>query len=491
MIRRSTLFTAGSLALIGFALVTTSLTTTDQVNNAVENNRTEEIQRLSKQQPVSDFTIVAEQAIPAVVSIKVQTKKKSAVFGEENPYSEYFDSFGQDFWNFFDIPKRESQRSQPVIGQGSGVIVSPDGYILTNSHVVHDMDSINIQLNDGREFPAKVLGEDSNSDVALIKINATDLPYLTLGNSDMLKVGQNVAAIGNPFGLRATFTTGVVSAKDRNNLDIIPYANFIQTDAAINRGNSGGPLVTLNGEIVGINTAVVAGQSGFGFAVPSNMAKHVMDNILADGKVTRGFLGVTLQSIDYDLAQAFGLKKVEGAIVTNILPNSAAEKAGLKVEDIVIKIDGRPVENAASLRNTVYMIKPGSKTMLTVVRKNQSQEIPLIVGNFSDEKQTTVAVKTPQKHHQLGIEVQNLTPEMARTLGYDQESGVIVTKIQADSPAGIAGIRKGALILAVNRQKVNNIDDFHEALNNVTPDQPILLQMRQGDRHLFLSLRLN
>ena len=365
-----------TLLLSGVALATTSFLTGAQQD--LDGNRTEDIRRLKDKETVADFRGVAKKAIPAVVSIKVETKDRSSPFGNGG---------SNDLWKFFGLPQQGDAKSAPFMGQASGVIVAPEGYILTNSHVVHGMDTITVQLTDGREFPAKVLGEDPNSDLALIQIEAKDLPYLTLGNSDDLEVGQWVAAIGNPFGLQATLTVGVVSAKSRN-LDITRYEDFIQTDAAINQGNSGGPLVTLGGEIIGINTAIAttaaSGYLGIGFAVPSNMARHVMDEILSDGKISRGFLGVSLQSIDNSLAKAFGLKKVEGALVANVGKNTAAEKAGLQVEDIILGYNDRPVESAATLRNAVYMMKPGTKVTLTVLRKDKTIKIPVTVGEFSE-----------------------------------------------------------------------------------------------------------
>jgi serine protease Do len=347
------------------------------------------------------------------------------------------------------------------------------------------MSTINVQLHDGREFTAKILGEDQNSDLALIKIEATNLPYLTLGNSDHLEVGQWVAAIGNPFGLQATLTVGVVSAKGRNNLDIARYEDFIQTDASINRGNSGGPLLTLNGEIAGINTAIAttgySGYMGIGFAIPSNMAKHVMDEILADGKVSRGFLGVSLQSIDYNLAQSFGLDKIEGALVTNVMKNSPADKAGIQVEDIILKIDGRSIESAAHLRNTIYRMKPGTKVKLTVLRKEKQIDISLDIGSFKEE--SMVASVTSQTNS-LGIEVANIPTEMKT-----DEQGVVITKVNPNSVASFAGIKKGAIILGVNRQKIENVNQFNEALKNSSNNKPILLQLKQGESYLFVSLR--
>lgn len=489
----SALFFKIGLILSGIALTTTSFMSGSQQQEAppLNGNRTEDIRHLSGKETVADFRGVAKKAIPAVVSIKVQTQRKQAL-GNSNQMEDPFDFFsGSDLWNFFGVPRRDS-RSQPIEGQASGVIVSPQGYILTNSHVVHGMDNITVQLNDGREFAAKVLGDDTNSELALIKIDADHLPYLTLGNSDDLEVGQWVAAIGNPFGLQATLTVGVVSAKSRNNLDIARYEDFIQTDAAINRGNSGGPLITLDGEVIGINTAIAttatSGYIGIGFAIPSNMAKNFMDEILSNGKITRGFLGVTLQSIDYHLAKAFGLKKVEGALVANVSKNSAAEKAGLQVEDVILLINDRAIENAATLRNAVYLLQPGTQVTLTVLRKDQQIRIPVTIGEYSEK---TAGVAVDQSKNSLGIEVSNITPEVAQQLGVGNigEQGVVVTRVTPSSVASLAGLKKGALILGINRQKISSVEDFNRILGQAAKDQPILLQIKQGDLYLFLSLQ--
>ena len=487
------LFFKSTLLLTSIALTTTSFVSDQQKVPPLDGNRTEDIRRLPGKETVADFRGVAKIAIPAVVSIKVQTKKKPQIFGGNNQTEDPFELFGgNDLWSFFGLPRGDT-RPQPFEGQASGVIVNPNGFILTNSHVVHDMDNITIQLHDGQEMAAKVLGEDPNSDLAVIKIDAQNLPYLALGNSDDLEVGQWVAAIGNPFGLQATLTVGVVSAKSRNNLDIARYEDFIQTDAAINQGNSGGPLVTLDGEVIGINTAIAtnaaSGYMGIGFAIPSNMARHVMDEIISDGKVSRGLLGVNLQSIDNNLAKAFGLKKVEGALITNVSKNSAADRANLQVEDIILRYNDRPVENAATLRNAVYMMKPGTQLMLTVLRKDRQIQIPVTVGEYSE---TTVAATTPHatsQKNQLGIEVGNLTPELAQKLGYTQDQGVVITRINPSGSAAMMGLKNGALILAVNRQKVATVDDFNRVLAQATKNQPILLQVKQGDIYLFISLQ--
>lgn len=495
--RRTLKFLTYPILLTSLAFATSSfLGSSSDTAAPASGNRTEEIKRHSSQGDIADFTKVAKIGIPAVVSIKVQqNQKKNSPFGDNSQGDELYQLFGNsDLWRMFGLPQGGEGFSKPMMGQASGVIVNPDGHILTNSHVVHNMDKISVQLTDGREFPAKVLGEDPNSDLAVIKIEAQDLPHLTLGNSDELEVGQWVAAIGNPFGLQGTLTAGVVSAKSRNNLDIARYEDFIQTDAAINQGNSGGPLVTLNGEVIGINTAIAtttnSGYLGIGFAIPSNMARHVMDEILSDGKVSRGFLGISLQSIDYNLAQAFGLKKVEGALVANVVKNSAADKAGVQVEDIILKVNDRPVENASVLRNAVYMMKPGTKINLTVLRKDQLITIPVSVGEFSENEAVAAAPAAASQKSRFGIDVGNLTPELAQALGYTQDKGVLITRVNPNSPAGLAGLKKGALILSVNRQNVTNVDEYNRALAQTSEDAPVMFRIKQGDNYIYLSLQM-
>lgn len=488
--RQSDLLLTRTLVVVGAMVATTAFAFGyPDVSPVVSDKEPTQSPQERVKEVVVDFRAIAKEAIPAVVAIKVQSKQRGSPYGDG---SDPFDLFGDGFWGFFNLPKRDSSRAPNLYGQASGVIVKPDGYILTNSHVVHGMDSIIVQLTDGREFPAKLLGEDPNSDLALIKVDGTHLPYLELGNSDALEVGQWVAAIGNPFGLQATLTTGVVSAKSRNNLDIARYEDFIQTDAAINRGNSGGPLLSLDGKVVGINAAIAtnssAGYVGIGFAIPSNMARHVMDEIIADGKVQHGYLGVALQSIDFNLAQAFGLKKVEGAIVANVLKGSPAEKAGLQVEDVILKYNHQPVENSAALRNAVYMMRPGTQISLTVLRKEETLVIPVTVGDLTEGG---VSEKGALQNNMLGIEVESLTPELARSLGYEKDQGVVVSKVDPRGKGAAVGLKKGALILSVDRKKVSNIQEFNDVMRLHAAERPLLLQVKQDGNYLFVSMNLS
>lgn len=433
------------------------------------------------QQLETGFTSVAKEAIPSVVSIQVKTRG--------NTSQSSFDFLNDDFFQRFFGGRNEE--SKPQIGIASGFIVSNDGYILTNNHVVKDATEISVTLNDGRQFPGKLIGQDSSTDIALIKIDAKDLPYLKLGNSDNLKVGQWVVAIGNSLGLQASLTVGVVSAKGRNNLDLTSVEDFIQTDAAINLGNSGGPLLNLAGEVIGVNTAIASNMSGgymgIGFAVPSNIAKHDMDELLENGTVTRGFVGVFLQPVDQDLAHALGLEKPEGALIADVSKDSPAEKAGLRAGDVILKYNNQFVTNTGSLRNAISLMKPGTKISLLVQRQDKSQQqIVVEIAEFN----SLTASNATSGENSYGFEVQNLTPELAASLKYgSDQKGVVITKINPSSVAALANLKKGMLITQADQQNVDNIDDFNSVLQKHTKDKPLLLLIKQGDYTRFVSLR--
>lgn len=439
------------------------------------------------QQQSNDFRQVAKEAVPAVVSIKVKgTGKKDSSFGFGDDYADAED-FLQRFFGF----KGGRIEQTPVAGQASGFIISPDGLVLTNGHVVKDMSEITVVLNNGKEYPAKVIGQDPNTDIALLKIDATNLPYLKLGNSDNLEVGQWVVAIGNPLGLQASLTAGVVSAKGRNNLDLSRIEDYIQTDAPINRGNSGGPLLNLDSEVIGMNTAIVTNMSnggymGIGFAIPSNLLAQVMDDIKTDGSFKRGFLGVALQPLDEDLAKAFGLENTEGALIAEVTKGSPAEKAGLKQGDIILKYNHQPVKDIGSLRNTVSMMKPGSSALLSILRNGKPLDLKVEIGEFPSQHATAAKMKDLK----LGLEVENLTPDTASRLGYNGETGVMISRVDPSGPAAWAGLKKGALILEVNKKKVANVDEFNTALQETSAEKPVLLLIKQGDATRFVSFKI-
>jgi serine protease Do len=447
----------------------------------------------SPQQTSKAFTAVAKKSMPAVVFIKVES---SMCREEENPYAPYgyqnpFDYFGDDLFNrFFGAPGRGGQPSKPApqLSQGSGFLVSQDGYILTNAHVVKGADKITAVLNDGRELDATLVGADQHTDVAVIKVEGADFPFLTLGNADDMDIGEWVVAIGSPFQLEASLTVGVISAKGRQNLRITDLEDFIQTDAAINPGNSGGPLLNLNSEVIGINTAIVSrsgGYMGIGFAIPSNMAKQVMDQIIEKGVVTRGFLGVSLQPVDKDIADAFKLAKPEGALISEVVKDSPAEKAGLQQGDIIIEYNKIPVKSVQTFRNEISLMTPGSTINLKVIRKGQTLSIPVTLGTSSDTLSTASGIS-----QKLGLEVENLTPDLAKQLGYtSKEEGVVITKIKPGSLAAMAGLRPGFLIQAVNHKKVTTVNEFNDAMSQ--PDNKrLLLLVRQGNMTRFYSIKV-
>lgn len=444
------------------------------------------------EQVSKDFTRVAKEATPAVVSIKAELGA-----GDSKDLRD-LEMFPDDFFNFFfgepkgNGPGFKFHRpdSQPRVAQGSGLIVSSDGIVLTNNHVIQDANKITVQLNDGREYVARVLGKDPNSDVAVLKVDAIDLPHLTLGDSNTLEVGEWVIAIGNPLGLQATLTVGVVSAKGRSNLSIANYEDFIQTDAAINRGNSGGPLMDLEGEVIGINTAIASstgGYMGIGFAIPSNVAREVMAQILEKGSVTRGYMGVSLQPVDQDLAHAFNLKIVGGALISDVSKDSPAQTAGLKQGDIILEYNDKKVENIGTFRNNVSLMRPGVTVNLKVLRDGKQLEIPIVIGSLPDDEkveETTVNVEST-----LGFSIEKLTPELAESLGYTNDKGVVVSKVDPRSAAALAGIKKGSLIMAVDQQPISSIDEFNQVVKKQESGKGVLLLVKQGNftRYIYLK----
>ncbi len=438
------------------------------------------------------FSKVAAQATPGVVYIENFPKTGSQAIAspgnkrgfQENP----FDYFNDEFFNrFFGLP---SHREQPRPQQrdavrGTGFIVSEDGYVVTNHHVVEDAGKIHVTLHDGQKYTAKIIGLDPKTDLAVIKIQAKNLPFLTFGNSDQLQIGDWSIAIGNPFGLQATVTVGVISAKGRNQLHIVDFEDFIQTDAAINPGNSGGPLLNIDGQVIGVNTAIVSGSGGYigiGFAIPSLMAKRVIDQLISDGQVTRGFLGVTLQPIDSELAACYKLEKVYGALITDVVKGSPAEKAGLRQEDVIVAYNGKEVESLSALRNAISLMMPGTRVVLKVVREGKFIEIPVTVTQIPAED----GVSALQK---MGVRVQNLTPEICKKLGLASDTrGIFVVSVEAGSPAASAGVVPGQLILAVNRQRVSSVEELNQVLKNAKGEN-VLLMVSQGEVIRFVVLK--
>ena len=425
------------------------------------------------------FAGVAKKVSPAVVFIKVEkTVTSASPYGPSMP-------FGDDFFRrFFNNPfpgPQSPQQKRLIQGQGSGFIISTDGYILTNNHVVGDADNVIVKLIDGREFKARTIGTDPHTDVAVIKIDATHLPVLPLGDSDALEVGEWVLAIGNPFGLSHTLTAGIVSAKGRSSLGIADYEDFIQTDAAINPGNSGGPLVDLEGRAIGINTAICSqtgGYMGIGFAIPINMAKNIRDQLIKHGSVTRGYLGIMVQDITPELAETFGLETAKGVLISEVTKGSPAEKADLARGDVIVEFNGHPVENVGSFRNEVALVAPGTRVNLAVIRHSKRQSNTVKIGKLPVGKQ---AVSTQSDIlDKLGLTVETLTRDQATQLGYQDESGVVVTGVDSASVAALAGIRPGVLIQEVNRKRVHNVEEFDDAVALTASKGAVLLLVKEG-----------
>lgn len=442
----------------------------------------------------SAFTSVAKTSLPAVVFIDVE----KTVEAQRTPFHNPFEQFGEEFFErFFRRRLPEGQQEEPrefhQRGQGSGVIISADGTILTNHHVVGDADTVRVRLADGRELQANIVGTDPRSDVAVIKIDAQNLPVLPMGNSDTLEVGEWVMAIGSPFGLTHTITVGVVSAKGRSRLGITDYEDFIQTDAAINPGNSGGPLVNMQNEIVGLNTAIFSrsgGYMGIGFAIPVNMVKMIQEQLQATGKVVRGYMGVRIQDLTPALAESFGLPNTDGVLVAEVTDNSPASQAGLQAGDVIVSLDNVPMQNLGQLRNLIAMTTPGKTVHFQIIRDGKKQDIAMTVGELPAEVTASAQEPVQEQVGKLGFRVQNLTAEIAEQLGFKTSTGVVVTQVEPGSTAYQAGIRRGLIIRQVNRQEVKNIREFQEALNATEQNSRVLflVQSQQGTRYIALRL---
>lgn len=438
------------------------------------------------------FRSVAKKISPAVVFIKVESEVKGQDAVEYfSPYGSPFED--EFFQRFFDAPRQQRPNKTPRkhmdVGQGSGFLITPDGYILTNNHVVGDSDRVSVQLLDGREYNAEIIGTDPGSDLAVIKVDETDLPFLRLGDSEKMEVGDWVLAVGNPFGLSHTLTAGVVSAKGRSGIGLNDYEDFIQTDAAINPGNSGGPLVNLDGDVIGINTAIFSrsgGYMGIGFAIPVNMAKSIMDQLIEHGEVRRGRLGVYIQDMTHDLAKSFGLKKAEGIIVTQVIEGSPAEDAGLKRGDVIVQIDGDRVDDVATLRNRISLTNPGTKVRLLILRDGEKKDVIVVIGKLDADK-----ADQPEKAGEIssiGLSLHQLSPELAQRFGYENKEGVLVAKVEQGSMADRAGIKSDSLILEINQHSVSTVDEARRLLKDGAGKAQLLL-VQQGTATQYVVLK--
>ncbi|MEE9304910.1 MAG: DegQ family serine endoprotease, partial [bacterium] len=403
------------------------------------------------------FIEISKAKRPAVVNISTTQVLKQVIRrprrrmpgGEQDPWREFFERFYEG------IPEQRTRHSL-----GSGIIYDKEGYIITNNHVVERASEIKVKLHDGSEYDAKVIGTDPKTDLALIKIEADKpLPTLTLGDSDALQVGEWVIAIGNPFGLEHTVTVGVVSAKGRV-IGTGPYDDFIQTDASINPGNSGGPLLNTSGEVVGVNTAIVAAGQGIGFATPSNIARRVIEDLRTKGSVVRGWLGVVIQRMSPDLAKSFGLEENTGALVAEIVEDSPAQKAGIKRGDVIIKFNGAEIKTMDVLPRRVAATRPGKKATVTILRDGKKKSLKVTIGTLEEKK----IAKARFTEEELGITVQEITRELAEHFDLETREGVIVSDVDRSGPAWEGGIRRGDIVLEVNRQTIKTMKDYRQAL---------------------------
>jgi serine protease Do len=433
------------------------------------------------------FSEIVSAVSPTVVNIsttKVVRRDTGPFF--EDPFFDLFNPFRD-----FRMPKKWKEQSL-----GSGVIVSPDGYIITNNHVVEKADEIKVTLLDKRSFKGRIVGADPKTDIAVVRIDASSLPTLKWGDSEKLQVGEFVLAIGNPFGLSHTVTMGIISAVGRANVGIADYEDFIQTDAAINPGNSGGPLVNIKGELIGINTAIFSrtgGYQGIGFAVPSNMVRLVMDQLVQRGKIIRGWIGVTIQELTPELSQKFGLKKSNGALVSDIAKDSPAAKAGIIRGDVILEFNGKEVKDVSSLRNMVAQSKTGSEVSMKILRSGKEYTVKVIIVEMPREIAEVVPSQLPNDSEAealTGLTVMDLTKEIARQLGlYKDEKGVVVVKVEPGSPADEAEMKKGDIIKEIDKKKVDNLGDFNRIASNIKKDETVLLFINRGGKRFYVILK--
>lgn len=446
-------------------------------------------------QNLSDtYVRVAEQTSNGVVFIEIsKTMASPAAFeGPMHPFNRFFNPGGGGGLGWRGAPQGD-EMPMPV-GTGSGFIVSPDGYIVTNHHVAAEADGLKVTLQDGRVFDATVVGTDPQTEVALLKVEASGLPTVTLGNSDAVRVGEWVLAVGSPFGLDHTVTSGIVSAQGRSEVGIVDYANFIQTDAAINPGNSGGPLINLHGEVIGMNTAILSrggGSNGIGFAIPINMVKSVVDDLKDDGKVARGFLGVHIQNITPEMSKWFDIEGGQGALITEVGEGSPAAAAGLQKDDVVISFDGQVVKDASAFRSRVATTAPNTAMKLEILRDGEKLEKSVTLGELDSDGAVTSGAATPGSPSRLGIQLQNLDGEIARQLGFTGEGGVVVAGVEPGSQAAREGIQPGMIITEVNRIPVKNIQEFRDALEQGKKDGSVLLNVQVEGRSRYVAMKLS
>ena len=427
-----------------------------------------------------DIAEIAERVGPAVVNIDVVRYVQTSPFNFRDPIFEWF--FEQ---------REEFRRRIPQKGAGSGFIVDKEGYVLTNEHVVSGAEEIKVTLSDGRDFKGRVVGSDVTTDMAIVKIEAHDLPVVELGDSDVLRVGEITIAIGNPYGLEKTVTMGVVSAKGRNisaGSDGHEYTNLIQTDTAINPGNSGGPLLNTKGEVVGINTAIIPYAQGIGFAIPVNIAKRNLDDLIKLGKVRRAWLGVYIQEVTPEIAEQFNLEKAEGVLIADIIADGPADESGLVRGDVVLSVNDKAVNNPQELQDAIRALQIEDKATLKV--KREGKEISFIVKIGEMPSDETLVTKDKVFTEQTGLRVEVVTPDIARNAGLSKVTGLVISEVIPGSPAEDMGLRNGDIILEANRQEVSTIEGWEDIINKLNPGDTLLLLIFRSNRTYYIPLKI-
>ncbi len=444
----------------------------------------------------SAFERVSNIIKPSVVSISSIKKAKKvannskkmpqAPGGGRTPFDNFFnEEFMERF--FEQLP----DNGAPSRGMGSGVIVSEDGYIITNNHVIEGADEIEVVLYNEKKYDAELIGADPKSDIAVIKINQKDLKFAKLGNSDELKVGQWVVAAGAPFNLTQTITAGIISATGRSNVGIADYEDFIQTDAAINPGNSGGPLVSLSGEVIGINTAIFSksgGYMGVGFAIPVSMVSSVKDSLIKDGKVVRGFLGVMIQKLDEDMAASFAFDNTDGALVSEVNADGPADKAGVLAGDIIVEFDGHKIKDPSQLRNLVGQTNPEKSAALIVFREGKLKELSMKVGLLGNESPVNTVMEKVHENN-LGVQVSDIDAEIKAALGLEDDRGVVITQVQPGSLAQFNGLNKGDVLLKINNDEIKSASNFYSSIEKIDLQKGIRLTIKRKGGNIFIFIK--